>query len=295
MKRPVEFYSEGFKLCGDVYTPDDMAAGEQRAAVLLCHGYTGVKDLYLPDNAASLNHAGYVAMTFDYKGWGDSEGTRSRLAPYSRVMDVQAAMTFLGCQPEVNDERIGLYGTSYGGATVSWVGAVDQRAKCIVSVVGVGHGARWMSRVRRVDEWFDLLERSAEDRVKRATTGQLEYVDRSDILLPDRQSAELAAAARRNNPAAVGTIPVEYVDDTIGFNPEWIVDKISPRPILFITSDNDRLVLPEESEQLYAHAKEPKKLVVLKGYGHYEVYQEPAFSEVMTETLAWFGEYMAAR
>ena len=295
MKRPVEFYSEGFKLCGDVYTPDDLSPGEQRAAVLLCHGYTGVKDLYLPDNAASLNQAGYVAMTFDYKGWGDSEGTRNRLAPYSRVMDVQAAMTYLGCQPEVDDERIGLYGTSYGGATVSWVGAVDQRAKCIVSVVGVGHGARWMSRVRRVDEWFDLLERSAEDRVKRATTGELEYVDRSDILLPDRQSAELAAAARRNNPAAVGTIPIEYVDDTIGFNPEWIVDKISPRPILFITSDNDRLVLPEESEQLYAHAKEPKKLVVLKGYGHYEFYAEPAFSEVMVETLAWFGEYMPAR
>ena len=295
MKRPVEFYSEGFKLCGDIYTPDDLPPGEQRAAVLLCHGYTGVKDLYLPDNANSLNQAGYVAMTFDYKGWGESEGARNRLAPYSRVMDVQAAMTFLGCQSEVDDERIGLYGTSYGGATVSWVGAVDQRAKCIVSVVGVGHGARWMSRVRRVDEWYDLLERSAEDRVKRATTGELEYVDRSDILLPDRQSAELAAAARRNNPAAVGTIPIEYVDDTLGFNPEWIVDKISPRPILFITSDNDRLVLPEESEQLYAHAGEPKKLVVLKGYGHYEVYAEPAFSEVMSHTLGWFGEHMPAR
>ena len=104
--------------------------------------------------------------------------------------------------------------------------------------------------------------------------------------------AELAAAARRNNPAAVGTIPLEYVDDTIGFNPEWIVDKISPRPILFITSDNDRLVLPEESEQLYAHAGDPKKLVVLKGYGHYEVYSEPAFSEVMAATLEWYGVYL---
>ena len=295
MKRAVEFYSEGFKLYGDVYTPEGLTPGEKRAAVLLCHGYTGVKDLYLPDNAKFLNQAGYVAMTFDYKGWGDSEGTRNRLAPYSRVMDVQAAMTILGMQPEVDSEAIGLYGTSYGGATVTWVGAVDQRAKCIVSVVGIGHGARWMSRVRRVDEWFDLLERSAEDRFKRAATGKLEYVDRSEILLPDRQSAELAAAARRNNSAAVSTIPMEYVDDTLGFNPEWIVDKISPKPILFITSDNDRLVLPEESEQLYAHAKEPKKLVTLKGYGHYEVYRDPAFSEVMAETLGWFGEYMPAR
>ena len=295
MKREVEFYSEGFKLCGDVYVPDDLAPGEKRAAVLLCHGYTGVKDLYLPDNARVLNSAGYVAMAFDYKGWGDSEGTRSRLAPYSRVIDVQAAMTFLGLQPEVDAQRIGIYGTSYGGATVSWVGAVDQRAKCIVSVVGIGHGARWMSRVRRVDEWYDLQERSTVDREKRASTGQSEMVDRSEILLPDRQSAELAAAARRNNPAAVGTIPIEYVDDTVGFNPEWIVDKISPRPILFITTDDDRLVLPEESEQLYAHAGEPKKLVVLKGYGHYEVYAEPAFSEVMAATLDWCQKYLPAR
>ena len=72
MKRAVEFYSEGFKLYGDVYTPEGLAPGEKRAAVLLCHGYTGVKDLYLPDNAKFLNQAGYVAMTFDYKGWGGS-------------------------------------------------------------------------------------------------------------------------------------------------------------------------------------------------------------------------------
>ena len=295
MKRAVELYSEGVKLCGDIYTPDALRPGEKRAGILLCHGYTGVKDLYLPDNARVLNQAGYVAMVFDYKGWGNSEGPRSRLAPYSRVADVQAAMTFLSLQGEVDAGRIGLYGTSYGGATVTWVGAVDQRARCIVSVVGIGNGARWMSRVRRVDEWFDLLERSKADRERRSTTGSSEFVDRSEVLLPDRQSAELAAAARRNNPAAVGTIPLEYVDDTLGFNPEWIVDKISPRPILFITTDNDRLVLPEESEQLYAHAKEPKKLVVLKGHGHYEVYQEPAFGQVMAATLDWFQHHLPAR
>ena len=52
------------------------------------------------------------------------------------------------------------------------------------------------------------------------------------------------------------------------------------------------MVVREESEQLYAHAGEPKKLVVLKGYGHYEVYTEPAFSEVMSATLDWYGEYL---
>src|SRR2546426_9648060 len=193
-KRPVTFYSEAVKLVGDVYYPDDLRPGEKRAGIVLCHGYTGVKDLYLPDNARVLNEAGYVAMTFDYKGWGDSGGPRSRLAPYSRVADVQAALTFLGTLPEVDAGRLGIYGTSYGGATVVWVAAIDRRVKCVVSVVGIGNGTRWMRSVRRPDEWHDLLERSRRDRVKRALEGESELVNREEILLPDRQSAELAAA-----------------------------------------------------------------------------------------------------
>ncbi len=295
MKRPVTFYSEGVKLVGDVYAPDDLRPGERRGGIVLCHGYTGVKDLYLPDNARVLNDAGYVAMAFDYKGWGDSEGPRSRLAPWSRVADVQAALTYLGALPEVDPGRLGIYGTSYGGATVVWVAAIDPRVRCTVSVVGIGHGRRWMRSVRRPDEWFDLLARAEADRVKRARDGQSELVERSEILLPDRQSAELAAAARRNNPAAVNRIPLEYVDDTLAFNPEWVVDRIAPRPVLFITTDGDRLVPPEESESLYARAGEPKKLVVLRGYGHYEVYTEPAFGEVMRATLDWYGQHLPAR
>jgi uncharacterized protein len=290
--KSVAFFSEGSRLVGDVYYPADLPLGRKRPGIVLCHGYTGIKDLYLPDNARKLTQAGYVAMTFDYKGWGESAGPRSRLAPYSRVADVQAALTFLGTLPEVDAERLGLYGTSYGGATVVWVGAVDRRVQCVVSVVGIGNGARWMRSVRRPDEWHDLLERARRDRVRRTLEGESELVNREEILLPDLQSAELAAAARRNHPAAVSRIPLEYVDDTLEFNPEWVVDKIAPRPILFITTDNDRLVPPEESAALYARAGEPKRLVVLKGYGHYEVYAEPAFSEVMTAALAWYREHL---
>ena len=292
MKRAVTFYSEGVKLTGDFYLPEGLRPEERRGGIVLCHGYTGVKDLYLPDNARKLNDAGYVVLTFDYKGWGASEGARSRLAPYSRVADVQAALTFLGLQPQVNPDRLGIYGTSYGGATVVWVGAIDPRVKCVVSVVGIGNGRRWMRSVRRPDEWHDLLDRAKADREKRVLDGQSAMTDRSQILLPDRQSAELAAAARRANPAAVNELPLEFVDDTLSFHPEWVVDKIAPRPILFITTDDDRLVPPEESEALFAQAGEPKKLVVLRGFGHYEVYTEPAFSQVMSESIGWFQEHL---
>jgi len=295
MRTPVTFYSEGMKMHGDLWLPADIAAGEKRAGVVLCHGYTGVKDLYLPDNARVLVEAGYPVLTFDYKGWGESEGPRSRLAPYSRGADVQAALTFLGLQPHVDAERLAIYGTSYGGATVIWTAAVDPRVKCVISCVGVGHGARWMRSVRRPDEWHDLLARARKDREQRVLTGKSELADRGDILLPDRQSAALAAAARKSNPNAINTLPAEYIDETLEFHAEWVVDRIAPRPLLLIATDDDRLVPPEESIALYEKAGEPKRLVMLKGFGHYEVYVEPAFSQVMGETLAWLRTYLPAR
>ena len=127
--RSVSFFSEGIRLAGDLFLPDGLKPGERRAGIVLCHGYTGVRNLYLPDIARVLTEAGYVVLTFDYKGWGDSEGPKSRLAPYSRVIDVQAALTWLGAQDMVDAERLGIYGTSYGGATVVWVAAVDPRVK----------------------------------------------------------------------------------------------------------------------------------------------------------------------
>lgn len=292
MIKPVTFFSEGCKLNGDLYVPDDLEASERRAGVLLCHGYTGVKDLYLPDNARALTQAGYVAMTFDYKGWGASEGPRARLDPHGRVADAQAALTFLAMQAEVDGDRLGILGVSYGGGTVVWLAAIDQRVKCVVSVVGVGHGGRWMRSVRRPDEWHDLLAQSQADRERRATTGTSEVVDRDLVLSLDRQSQELTAAARRANPAAVNQIPLEFVDETLSFNPEWVVDKIAPRAVLFITAEDDRLVPPDESIAMFERAGEPKKLVILANYGHYQVYAEPAFSEVMDEALTWFARYI---
>ena len=107
-RQAVSFYSQGHRLMGDLYRPDDLGDGETRAGILLCHGYTGVKDLYLPDNAAALVAEGYVVLTFDYKGWGQSEGPKSHLNPHGRVADAQAALSFLALQPEVDADRLGI-------------------------------------------------------------------------------------------------------------------------------------------------------------------------------------------
>ena len=291
----VSFYSEGVRLEGDLYRPDGAGPDDARAGIVLCHGYTGVKSLYLPDNARVLTEAGYVVLAFDYKGWGASEGPRTRLAPFSRVADVLAALTFLGTRPGVDPAHLGLYGTSYGGATVIWAAALDERVRCVVSVVGVGDGRRWMRSVRRPDEWHDLLARAQADREQAVVSGESAMAERDEILMQDRASAALSAAQRANNPDAVSTVPASFIDETLSFHADWVVAKIAPRPLLLVTTEDDRLVPPEESQSLYDLAGEPKRLVVLKGYGHYDVYAEPAFGEVMAATLAWYRAHLPAQ
>src|SRR5438132_13883750 len=105
MERGVELYSAGVRLAGDLYTPERPGSAP---GVVLCCGYTGIKDLYLNDMARRLAAAGFVALTFDYKGWGKSEGPPLRLSPFGRVEDTQAALTFLAQRPEVDSARLGL-------------------------------------------------------------------------------------------------------------------------------------------------------------------------------------------
>lgn len=289
--RAVDLYSAGTRLAADLYLPEDRA-GEALPGVVLCCGYTGIKDLYLNDMGRRLAAAGYAALTFDYKGWGKSDGPQLRLAPYGRVEDTQSALTFLAQRPEVDPSRLGLYGISYGGSTATFTAAVDQRVKAIVSVTGVGDGARWMRGVRTPWDYRALIERGQRDWDRQVATGQSELADRAEVLQHDPRSAEIAAAARRGLTGAAMRVPLEFVHETLAFRPEWVADRIAPRAALFITSDADELVLPEESIAMHARAGEPKRLVVLKGYGHYEVFTPPAIDEVMAETTAWFAAYL---
>jgi len=289
----VSFYSEGVRLEGNVFRPDATAFPGPRPIVVLCHGYTGTRDLYLPDAARALAAVGYVGVTFDYKGWGTSDGPTRRLDPYGRVADTQAAITFATLLPGVDASRVALFGWSFGGATVIWTGAHDRRVKCVISAVGVGDGPVWMRSVRSDAEWLALMRVADEDRVARLKSGKSRMSARADILWLDDESKRISAAGRANTTAGSATeIPAEFIDETLAFRPQWIVDRLAPTPLLLITTDNDLVVPQAESEQLYAAAKEPKRLAVLKGFGHYAVYSGEAFRQAMDETITWLDQHM---
>jgi hypothetical protein len=290
----IQFYSEGVRLDGDVFHPDPLRFPGRRPGVVLGHGYTGTRDLYLPDAARALAEAGYLCLTLDYKGWGTSDGPVRRLDPYGRVFDVQAALTALTQMESCDPGRIGLFGWSFGGATVIWTAAHDRRVKAVVSAVGVGDGPVWMRRVRSDAEWAALQALAEADRTERLTSGTSRMVDRADILWLDPESRRISAATRAGTTAGTAPrIPAEFIDETMMFRPQWIVDKVAPTPLLLITADRDEVVPPAEAELLHAAAGEPKRLVTLSGFGHYDCYFGEPFRQVMAETIAWFGRHLS--
>ena len=64
----MSFYSEGVKLAGDLFLPADIKPGNRRAGIVLCHGYTGVRSIYLPDNARVLAEAEIEAYEAELRG-----------------------------------------------------------------------------------------------------------------------------------------------------------------------------------------------------------------------------------
>jgi pimeloyl-ACP methyl ester carboxylesterase len=292
MQQRVSFYSGDHLLAADLSLPDGLAPGETRPGIVLCNGYTATKELFLPETAAVLAGAGYAVLSFDYTGWGESEGSRHCLAPSGRVMDAHAAVTFLGLQSAVDHTWVGVLGWSYGGATAIWLAAIDERLGCTVSIGGVGDGTRWMRSVRDADEWASLLARSTSDRSRRVLDGRSGLALRTEILKLDPESVKFLARARQAKKGAADEIPLAFVDETITFNPEWVVGRISPHAVLLVTGENDLIVPPAEAEALFAHAGEPKKLSVIEGAGHYDLYTGQAFDEVMGEAVARFGDHL---
>src|SRR5260370_40618557 len=148
-KRTVNFFSEGARLEGDLLLPPDLKPGERRPTIVLCHGFTGVRSFFLEDYAKVFVSAGFVALIFDYRGWGGSEGEKWRLVPLEQVDDIRNAISFLEAQPMVEPERLGLWGTSYGGAGAPKVSGGYARVEGAVRQAGCAQGGPRLGCCRR--------------------------------------------------------------------------------------------------------------------------------------------------
>lgn len=292
-ERNVRFFSEGAALAGILYCPATQA--EPGPGIVLCQGYTGTKEMFLPILARAFCERGFTCLVFDYRGWGESAGERGRLFPLEQVADIRNALTFLEMQDGVDRERLGLYGTSFGGANVVYVTALDARVKCAVASLAIGNGRRWLRALRPLWEWHEFLALVEQDRHLCVQSGASRKVHAFDVVPPDPAMRQLMTAAAQ---AAVfsgelAEITLASAAAIMEFAPEDVVARIAPRPIFFIHAGNDNLVPVEEAQTLYARAGEPKQLLILPGVTHVDFYLGDALEQVTSASLEWFRRHLA--
>ena len=293
--RDISFWSEGTRLSGDLYEPDGLAAGERRPAVVLCHGWGGTKQhlnaIKLPQRLAE---AGFVALAFDYRGWGESESrvivkdplpkekgettarvqvVREVVDPFDEAWDIHHAIDFLQGEPSVDPERIGLWGSSYGGGLVVWIAAHDDRVKCVLSQVAVQDsralpGSRMTSFPRTREEMRSLATRQARGEVEPIP----QTIDATPGLRGTPHSAKMFYFA-----------PIEMAEQI----------KV---PVLLIDAENEELWDRSTHSQLLhkrliAAGRTDTEYVVIPGIRHYAVYGEKC-DEVTDLAINWFQRHL---
>lgn len=293
MEKPVRFYSQAVPMAGVLFLPDNLRKGEKRAGIVLCHGFTAVKEVLLPEVARWLAGLGYVTLTFDYRFLGESGGEpRRQIIPLLQIEDIRNAVTFLQHQPEIDPERLGLLGVSLGGANVSHAAGVEERVKATVSVCGIGDCGRWIRDACHFWEWKALLQRLAEDRRERVLTGRLQYVQAKDIVPEPESTTKLFDQILHQYPQWSREITLASGEALIAYRPESVVAQISPRAIMWLHGDADERVSMEESLSMYKKAEEPKKLVILPGLGHSDIIAGPGLEQSLPHIKEWFAEHL---
>jgi dienelactone hydrolase len=118
---------DGLALAATIYAP---AGDGPFPGVVLSHMSGGTQGDWdaLPE---ALRQAGYIVLTFDFRGHGESEGN---LDPPSAALDLTTALSYLRTLPEVATGQIGLVGASMGGMTSVIVGADNPDVRTVVGI-----------------------------------------------------------------------------------------------------------------------------------------------------------------
>ena len=130
--RKVEFKNQyGITLVGDLYTPK---SGSNRMALAVCGPFGASKEQSSGLYAMKMAERGFVTCAFDPSFTGESGGEPRRTSsPDINTEDFLAAVDFLSCLPDVDEEKIGIIGICGWGGIALNAAAVDPRIKATVA------------------------------------------------------------------------------------------------------------------------------------------------------------------
>ncbi|OFV82936.1 MAG: hypothetical protein A2W26_08695 [Acidobacteria bacterium RBG_16_64_8] len=281
--RRVDIWSDYTRLSADLFYPKGARAGDNLPAIILCHGWGGLRANLNLGYAPAFARAGYVVLTFDYRGWGDSDSrliiagpaprpdengeltVRARIVreivdPRDQTEDIVSAINFISGEPMVNPDRIGLWGSSFGGGNVVSVSAQDSRVKSMVIQVASLHH-RWISK-EKVKQQAIARARSETDQLPPGT-------DRLKGLKGIPNYVRMAASH-----------PIDLADRV----------KI---PVLIIDAENEELFnTKEHGKALHGLLKNrvPVRYEVVPGT-HYDIYTKSRESATRL-AIEWFDQYL---
>jgi fermentation-respiration switch protein FrsA (DUF1100 family) len=297
MRQDIEFNAEGTTLRGWLYLPD--AGHRPFPTIVMAHGFSAVKEMYLDRFAEVFANAGLAALVFDNRNFGASDGEpRQEIDPWAQVRDYRHAITYARTRPEVDRERIGIWGSSYSGGHVVVVGAIDRRVKCVVSQVPLTSGYRNILRLVRADFIAGIRAQFDQDREARfagnppAMIPVVHADPTAQSALPTADSYQwFTETGNTRAPAWKNEVTVRTVEMLMEYEPGTYIERISPTPLLMIIAAGDHLAVADEAFAAFNLAREPKKLVVLPG-GHFEAYVEPGFELASGAARDWFVQHL---
>jgi cephalosporin-C deacetylase-like acetyl esterase len=136
--------SDGVTLRGWFYTHNSRSASPLPCLVM-SHGFSAVKEMSLDKYASHfISQLSLNILVYDHRGWGASDTLpgqpRQELIASVQCSDMSDAITYAQSRKEVNLEKVGIWGSSYSGGHVLWVGAVDKRVKAVVTQLAMVNG-----------------------------------------------------------------------------------------------------------------------------------------------------------
>jgi fermentation-respiration switch protein FrsA (DUF1100 family) len=129
-RRDASFDVGGNSVSAWLYLPDDLSAPVP--CIVMNHGFGGTKDMALEAYALRFQQAGLAVLTYDYRYFGESEGEPRQLFSIpDQLEDCIAAIQYVRDLPEVDPDRVALWGTSAGGGYGLVIAAQDERIACV--------------------------------------------------------------------------------------------------------------------------------------------------------------------
>jgi fermentation-respiration switch protein FrsA (DUF1100 family) len=296
MRRDVEFDAEGVTLRGWHYVPPK--SKKQVPTIVMAHGFSAVKEMYLDKFAEAFVDAGFGALVFDNRNFGASDGERRQeIDPWEQVRDYRHAITYATTLKGVDPDRIGIWGSSYSGGHVLVVGAIDRRVKCVVGQVPLVTGHRNARRIVRADFVDAVGGMFDEDRANR-------YAGKAPAMIPVVDADPMAASAlptpdsytwftetgNTRAPSWINEVTLRSVEMFWEYEPGAYLPYVSPTPVLIVVARGDVLCVSDLAIEAFENAREPKKLVILPG-GHFDAYVA-GFEGASTAATEWFVEHL---